>query len=1196
MATTAVSSTDVALIRNNPHTIPDVTLDIVAPQTVASLTVTAIPSAYPFVNLTVSGSMADVLIGQLLRVTSGTIHKTWGVVRKAPAGSTLYITPVSLGDPGFPERIESAIAVSDTVTVYSHHAPFGLYSTIRSKVFYKQWDVAYSDQNSQPPPVANAGVWQRADIAVAGTASFTLPKGGSNSSFALGSATISSYLWTLPTGVSLQGGYATSDAVIAVDATVGQHLVSLKVTDSNAKTHTAYVWLFVADGSTYTSFGDSFGWAIDGDSQSLEGREQTITVYKNSSMDDLGWTTILPGAGVLFTVTSEFGSSSASDGVLVDTFIGYVTDSQNTHTGEYGSVTLTVQAPYLAAKQIVIPPQLLKEVTTPANWTECTSVLSNPRGALYYAMKWHCPTLLDMHDLDAGSLTTPRRKSYEYNVGNVADAMKVAAQNIVGNVGSASDGTTVLRQNPNYEDNTFRNALAVVWTWAAQDLRPPLRYPRRFVMPTGELRSGGFAYDGSNIGAWAAIKRWYQGAGKTTLPDFSVTSSEGLTRVKEVVGHAMAVANTPTPELRLDVNRNIDIAEPVYMLWHYLTVSSAYDPRGDGWTNQRGLITHVDRTWEDDAQGLRCTLTNSFQPETYGQPGEELPIGSASTSMQNGWYVALPVPYQPNQAEIPALVYVLTDEGGFARTFNFHESNPTYTDISAQISGTVCDLCWDYNSTFFTSGGEFGTVLSLYVCAVNGTSLYVYRYSDARDANPTVTLLTTYTMNDSSCDTTARMQCSKTTPTFAGVAWKDQTGTLVGRTEDGGTTWETAVRAGSSVSDTGNDDAQIGFMIEGVDQLVTAPDGSLNYGVYYASAVDGAYSALANTETSPTPVPVIIPNWNDDVWVGVITAADYSSPDYDTDYDGGYSTYSHDYTTGAAYTFSLVDGTGNPSNCAHWRVEGAVSLGPGTRYLEARIDLGSNYTAYYARADIRVNYYDIGNGGETELTSTASSKISFLNSTPTELSSTTDSNIGDITVPGSVSNGYFEDTGWLSRSHEVAGGETSTRYVYVRVEINHPSGSLGLSAAGDYIDIHIDNIEIWVGASPGNASKIYRVNTYADTDSWTDLTPNASDCPRFPYALGVDLTDENNIEAGTVADDDTNNWNYTINDGSAWTTDSDTTITCVKRIGNLILYGGAASLGFIVDGDSRTTNSRTGNITTALNDSSFNVKNMVALL
>jgi hypothetical protein len=106
---------------------------------------------------------------------------------------------------------------------------------------YKDFDVPVGTNGSQPPPVANAGSGVSAfgdplaipseylAVQLDGSASFAVAEG----------ATITDYLWDLDDGTALVG--TTADVAPIAGFPPGFRFVSLTVTDSNGKTHTARI-------------------------------------------------------------------------------------------------------------------------------------------------------------------------------------------------------------------------------------------------------------------------------------------------------------------------------------------------------------------------------------------------------------------------------------------------------------------------------------------------------------------------------------------------------------------------------------------------------------------------------------------------------------------------------------------------------------------------------------------------------------------------------------------------------------------------------------------------------------------------------------------------------------------------------------------------------------------------------------------
>ena len=1140
MGTSAIGSADLALLRGNHQHIDNLALWITPLDTVQTGTITAVPSLSPYIQITWDGSTSNISVGQAVKIVSGSTLRAWAIIRKAPSGSTLYISTTPLGSPGTSTRIENTIQVGDTVTVYTHRPLWALFSRIAQRTFYKSFDIPYTDQGSQPPPVANTGEWQGAKVASGDSAAFTLPRLGSNTSFPFGSATISSTTWALPSGVTLQAGYALTDAVIEVDAVAGIYLVSLTVVDSNGKTHIAYCWLFVSDGTSGQSLSERYSVSIDSDEQTRKGRELQLTITGDSSIGDA----LYPGAGILLREWPLYDGSTLSEGVPLDSFVGYVSGQIDmSHDGDLWTASVTVKAPLLVAEAIPQPEQSLTEVTSPANWTQCTSVLSNPRGFLYYAMKWHTPALLDMHDFDA-ALTTPRRKFADFNTKTLASALNVAANFIVGNVGSASNGATRLRQHPLYFDNTDRNSLASIITWLAQDIRPPLQYTKRWGSENGQAITGAFAYNGSVTKAWLAMKRWHQGNGEAKLTDFTVTMSAGVTEVKAVVGHHLALVNADVQEISLELTRNQDVVDPADMLWCRQTTDSSLDPLGVGFTSERMVATRVSRLWERTDSGFVKRITLGLQPETFGQPGEEIKIGSARSVGNSGWSDASAVPYTPaldNAFTGNGLVLVVNDTGDLAVTYNILNSSPAWSAISDGLTGNINDIAWDYSSAFFANGNITTEALAVYVLTTDGTTLYVYRIPDILDMNGVPVELATATMNDSSVTTEARIECSETTPTLVLVAWKDQTGTEFIRSTDGGDTWSSKANIGSAVTDTLNDNAPLGMAIRGAVQLVSAPDATPEYGLYRATTADGAFSEVPNTVRRKSPLPLVKIADSSLAYATTPTSSTTPTVTFDA---GGYSDYvlgSNDFGNNHA-----VAAVGNPDNAAQATTASQGSDIPSVS-LFVTVTFPEAVTVNQVTVDGYADYTGSGDGWTVLVQDdTGTIKYAQAFAIGTKASWQNADTTGDPDFPLASQNS-------------------------ITVAVVH-SGE-GMTD----LDFRIDNIVITLASAIVDAVDLQKITTYSGAATWLDVSPVAGEAPERPHDLVVDRIDDTILNAVTGFD----TWYQSTDAAASWSSqESSSDKRAFITQGDGLIEGGDSEVKLSLDGGT-TFDDKTGNLSAA---------------
>lgn len=1181
MANTAITGSDLTNIRAGDQVISDALLCLVKPDVIATATVSAVSALVPTIQVTVSGTSgwSDVAVGQLVRFKRSGSIIAYAVVRKAPTSSILYISETNLGAPGYPLRIESALAAGDTLEVLSHRPLWPMYSTIQGRQFYKLWDVGYSGQNANPAPVANAGTWQAGRLGAGDTEyRFRLPRAGSNTSHAMSGA-LSSYSWTLPSGVALVGGYNLTDSVIEVDADPGQHLIKLTVTDSGARTGDAYVWLFVSDaGTSYATAGEEYAWAIVRDEQDARGREMEFELY-GEDLNDL----LFPGQAALFREFATHNGAVLSTGTLLDTFVGYISALSVEHDGNIGRASITVVSPLIYAQSLVIAPQQLEEKASPATWAEMGTALSHPRGALYYALKWHCPNLLEMHDFDAPYIT-PRSKFWTYDVSSIYDACNVAAQAITGSVGSTSDGKTTLRRDARMEDNDFRNALASVLTLSEADIRAPLRLEERMQSEYRETRTGAFAYDGT-LKAWYAIKRWYPGTGSDVLPNFVVPVSGGRDEVLAKVGHHMARLNAPIPEIALELTRNMDVFEPAEWCFVTLNIGATYDPRGEG-VSLRALPLRVSRTWENDAFGLRKSLLLTVAPETFGQPGEEWVIGSANLY----WRQGQPTPFAPLAAENEAfpmgLAAAVNSLGQAGMTFTLPAGNPNYFGIDAD-GENIHDIDFDYNSGYFASGYVTTEPIGLYVLSSDGTTLNIRRIDDIRLTN-VASVLHTITMGDGTQRYNARIKCSKDSPDNVAVAWKDRTGVQVVRTTDGGANWSSAIRVGSSITDSSdNDDAVIGLDMKGSQIYVTGPNASSQYGVYQGT---GSFNLITGLSTVTTPIPMILHNQKTggDVRLYVTQLpAGVRTEDLKQNFDDA-STIT--YTNGtdlipAQYEWG-VDAVGNPGNAMY--KEHIGDSGGTSRFHNPLFILPSSQYVFRVSVDVWVNAnFTVPIGTRTFLQRLIVMTITSSGVTTASGTAT----IATHAITGSA-QAWPGNSSWQTITFTFPGWTSIAKDIRVYHHFTDQATAMEASAfIDDGFEYRLDNFKVWTAPVSSGTARLYRVNDLSGTPGWTDISPASSRVPRGSYALNINPVDGALHAAATVSD---TNWYTSTNEGTAWTlveADADTRV--ILSSGAAILTAGNDEMRLSVDGGAAFEDKR-GNLS-ALWESIGTIKRIIAL-
>lgn len=179
------------------------------------------------------------------------------------------------------DDITPLVKAGDTVRVYQR---FDLFPVVPypvksggSVTWYEDYDVAYTDQTDNYPPVAVAGL---PAIGYLENGSVSLNFYGDKSFAVKDGAGIANWYWDAPgsaEGSSTSAGTFVSPVVFTYTQ-AGQHLVSLTVTDTNGKTHTARTWAVVIDADSpdpiaYSAIGgynDSQDFSNGGGSASVQ--------------------------------------------------------------------------------------------------------------------------------------------------------------------------------------------------------------------------------------------------------------------------------------------------------------------------------------------------------------------------------------------------------------------------------------------------------------------------------------------------------------------------------------------------------------------------------------------------------------------------------------------------------------------------------------------------------------------------------------------------------------------------------------------------------------------------------------------------------------------------------------------------------------------------------------------------------------
>ncbi len=815
----AILETDINLFRGKSQ-YTDLYINAFPPTVQATATVSATPTTYPIGQISVSGTSggwSDVRIGQMYIIRDDDGNKvSTGVVRRTPTSNILYIDGKAQGDPGFASRIIYSIEQGQTVTIYKMQPLWSLLSRINNGVFYKKFDRPYVDQGSNPAPVANIGQW-RVERAVGGYAEVTFTTAGC---YAWNGKTITGRVWNKPDdSVYIDGSSTTEEITLRIPE--GHHILICTITDSGGATKRAIrpIWVI---GDTYQALNEQYAVQIESDNQTRQGRTISLQMWG----DDLGEDVILPGTAFAIKEYPVFEGQTLTPGIFSDLFVGFAQDRTMLYDPDEKKYNLTIASPFDRMGFVPMVSQAVIEVASPSKWTHILTGLGDPNMMIWYLLEHHT-TYLDMFDFIKLDETPPRKKRWGFSGNTVAEYLTQVSQSIYGNIGTISDGSLYLRRTPSIENNAYRVALEEKMTITTRDLSESVQIALALQPKLSQQKAFAFAYSGNRASPVASIAYGlYKGQAVSEGSDVNLIlrTTTPQAKINEIAGHILAEQNSPIPEVPLKLNRNMDIIEPAEMLWWRLELDGSYSSTNED-LDMRMVANTVTRAWEqtEDGDWIK-TISATFVPETFGQAGILLPMtrGQGGSSSNPPRFVR--TRYNQRRTFVRnvagGVIFAWNDEGKVGRTYD----GESWQDITGDL-GQVHDITVDYHSSFVSSGYTSGDLGAWAVCSDGDTTLEVWYTQSLLDSSIVWELQDTFTMNDNSCQTTARIVSSREDADMVGLAWKDRVGIWFASTTDG-LTWSDPVSVGGSSGDEGlNDNAEIGLTIKDNVVVVTGMSG-----------------------------------------------------------------------------------------------------------------------------------------------------------------------------------------------------------------------------------------------------------------------------------------------------------------------------------------------------------------------------------
>lgn len=631
------------------------------------------------------GAYTDVLPGMTLVLGTTDGGDDLGRVRvKLPEADNIRISRSSKGiEDGTVDIQDNAyITVWDDYRVWAKLPYFDL----DNGVDFKDGNIEPDDNNVDIPPVANCGPGFADYIGEGDIITVTFPKSGVDVSYAMADgATITDYLWDVGDG-TITVGTSASD-VITATFPAGFRWVSLTVTDSNGKTHTARCPVLAVDPEddvTYKTFKAG---------QRLEIRGQTLNLELGA---DLPRDTYPDGTLVMFWWNEASSPSSRAH----MKFIGWVGNENygmnRDRKGFHKKTSITCRD--VTGMLDVLPgfPQALEREESESLWSYMPGLDMNK--SLHYLLHWHS-TALELADFilpeDGTDYNAMRLDASGATLFQQVDSQ---AQKMVPDhmLTCNSQGQMVVRRNWMYDDVGDRPTAAPIITedyW--NDLNVEyIRHPRVHVLRSGAIVASETYDDNDEIPlAFSIAPGVAEAFGQGTT---EATENEGLTLsqadLNRCEGHRYALLNSRYGEFKLTDPTGEQFWEYEPALMNRVQLNIGADKaaqRGFDFTQMNALVKSVDVGYSVSVKGTVVTASTSMEKEASGYP--------ARTFVPEDVEPVEYVPPPPPEFDFPGFgldtgtndVVGVGRMGDLCRTSNFQNASPTWDVVYLDHSEAV---------------------------------------------------------------------------------------------------------------------------------------------------------------------------------------------------------------------------------------------------------------------------------------------------------------------------------------------------------------------------------------------------------------------------------------------------------------------------------------------------------------------------
>ncbi len=549
---------------------------------------------YPIVQLTYDtvtvGAHTDIKQFQTVVIydSTGATIKGFGYVRLTPTSSILYINVTGQGDISFADN--DVISVCDDYRVWARLPR--LDDTLKKLgTFYKDYNLAYTDEGSKPPPKCNAGPFY-AGFIDENTNVVTVAFDLTDSYAVAPGATISSYAGDIADGTVTSGTIASG--VFTATFPAGWRWCRFTVTDSNSKTHTAVVMVWAAE---RTGANAPIRARIESHRMALQGGEMTLKLWT----DDVSPDVVPHGTLVMMFEEETYGTTAGSlngyTGREHVKFVGWVNDRNLEIDPSKSTYTINCLSAGRVIQSIPAMNQSVENQTAPTKWYQMKSLTLFR--AIWYLLYWHS-TVLNLCDLEYPDWGDTKAYSrFDFDQADLYQQANGGAQYVTASLSCDRNNVLRLRRNPILMSDSDRNALTTTVSLTGSEWEL-LRIEERDNFDPLWIRGSGLLSSTTEITPYLAIspgKMPSQGAQEESY-DKQLVDSQSDLNVR--LGHYYAMRMAPRPSMTISVPAAGAVADPAWQEWIVITLSASSNRRGLSFSSTRFILKEISIEYDQE--------------------------------------------------------------------------------------------------------------------------------------------------------------------------------------------------------------------------------------------------------------------------------------------------------------------------------------------------------------------------------------------------------------------------------------------------------------------------------------------------------------------------------------------------------------------------------------------------------------------